>query len=244
MEQQGLLHSAERTNTDLLRRKASKLQLTACSCSQIQSAALWIGIRQQRTASFKCMAGLLQIPHPWQSSGHLQSNSALYLIRRTTHRRPKRHKQLRALAAHLLQVSNRLQKNPRRHPPPTGMAYRDATTDRISKKHRGAICSANPQALTTNIAHQTVGLRPGLSSSATGRKHASAVDLLRAMHADTSAEITSKNFRPTARPLAREETVFELLQQISLEVVTSVTAHPRPTIEMVEACIGLIKRSW
>ena len=73
---------------------------------------------------------------------------------------PQGNQQLTALATALLQLADRLENNPTGHPAPTGMAGRDLAGAGIRQQHRGAVGTADPQALTARIGDQAIGVGP------------------------------------------------------------------------------------
>jgi len=62
------------------------------------------------------------------------------------------------------------------------------------------------------------------------------------MHAHASTHIASQYLGSTPLPLAGEEAVLKTLEQIGLEVVPAVAAHPGPPVQQVEMGIRTIER--
>ncbi len=110
------------------------------------------------------------------------------------------------------------------------MAGRHLSGFRIRQQHWSAIGAADPETLTTGIAHQAIGLGPGLRDGLTRRQHQRAVDLLGTVDADARADITGQHIRASALPLAGEEAMFKGLQQIRLEVIAPVATDPGPAL--------------
>ena len=108
---------------------------------------------------------------------------------------------------------------------------------------RGAVGSADPQALAAAITHHTVGIRPGRSGRRRSLDHNSAVHLLGTMHTHPRREITGQFVRTTTMPAAREESMFKtsLLQVIGLQVIAAITTDPAPTLQSVESAIRSIE---
>ena len=66
------------------------------------------------------------------------------------------------------------------------------------------------------------------------------MNLLGAMHADSSTDVTSEFIGATPMPSPSEEPVFEpvLLKEIALEKITAITSDPTPTRKGVERLVG------
>ena len=59
----------------------------------------------------------------------------------------------------------------------------------VCKKNRGAIGAANPEALPTPVADETVGIRPWRTDGFSSIENSVAVNLLGAMDTDSGREI-------------------------------------------------------
>ena len=65
------------------------------------------------------------------------------------------------------------------------MASSNVAADGVCKQNGGAIGTANPEALATTIADETVGIRPGRSDGFSRIENSVAVNLLGAMDTDS-----------------------------------------------------------
>ena len=238
MKQQRLGHGAERTNGDLLRRHTGQLQLPPGGGTDIEAMATGLRIGEQRTTGLQ----LRQIPTTRQGLGQLPGHGCLHLIVGAAHGGAEGNQQISTATAGALQLTDRLQQDPSSHATPAGMAGGHAAACGVGQQHRCAIRTADPQALTTRIAHQSIGLGPGFGGGGTGGENAGAVHLLRPMHAHPGTHGARQFIRAAALPLAGEEPVFEGPQQIRLQVIAAVATHPGPAHKVVEAGIGAIKR--
>ena len=134
--------------------------------------------------------------------------------------------------------------NPGRDPAPAGMTGRGMAGAGISDQHRGAVGTAHPEALAPGSAHQTITLRPGFAAGLVGVEHDAAVHLLRAVHADASADVTGQFVGASTLPASCEESVLKtrFMQTVALQVIPPVATDPGPALQGVEAVVGAIER--
>ena len=203
--------------------------------------ALRFWIRQQRPGVFECCFGISTDVEPLGDGRH---HLRAHLVVRPAHRWPQGHQKIVSPCTALLQKPHGLRQDPRGHPTPAGMTGRGMAGAAIRDQNRGAVGTADPEALATAITHQAVGLGPGLLTGFAGLQNDSTVDLLGTMDADASTDVTGQFVGASTLPAAREEPVFKAcsVETIALQVIAAVAANPGPALQGVEAVVRSIER--